>query len=368
MKEIEKIVAAYEKAQAANQQTALATVVEVEGSSYRRTGARMLIVEDGTWVGGISGGCLEGDALRKAKSAIMQQKPTLVTYDTREDDQHQIGVGLGCNGLIKVLVAPIRKETYHPIQVLKSCSTSRTVQLLITIALASHHKDLMGTMFTNLGEMSIALNHPELIKMLETDVAIAKQKCRSATVSYQIAEQEWTFFIEILPPSIHLVLYGGNYDVYPLAQLAKSLGWRVTIVTNLQKAPKMFFEVSDALVSKQEGLSSFDDFSAIVLMAHDYNTDKANLSQLLPMSIPYLGVLGPKKRTEKMLKELMEEGIAITDDMLSRLYAPIGLDTGAISPEEIAIAILAEIRTCFSGRNGGFLKYRQSPIHERAAD
>jgi xanthine/CO dehydrogenase XdhC/CoxF family maturation factor len=364
MKEIQKIISTYEKVKASNQQIALATVVHVEGSSYRRTGARMLIMEDGNWVGGISGGCLEGDALRKAKNAMVQSKPTLVTYDTREDDQHQIGVGLGCNGLIKVLITPIRQGEYNPIEVLKSAVAGRNVKLLLTIADAPD-KVLIGTMFTALEDAAKILNKPDLIVSLEQDVIIAMQKHRSATVSYELNGENWSFFVEIVPPAIHLVLYGGNYDIYPMAQLAKNIGWNVTIVTNPQKASKAFYEVSDAIVSKQQDFRDFDTFSAAVLMNHDYKTDKAQLVNLLSTNVPYVGMLGPKNRAEKILNELAAEGIIFSASALTRLHAPIGLDTGAITPEEIAVSILAEIRTVFSNRTGGFLKRREGTIHER---
>ena len=107
MKEIKSILKAYQNLDHSTTRAALATVVRVEGSSYRRTGARMLVMDDGTWVGGISGGCLEGDALKRARLAIAKTQASLVTYDTTEDDAHQIGVGLGCNGIIDVLLAPI---------------------------------------------------------------------------------------------------------------------------------------------------------------------------------------------------------------------------------------------------------------------
>src|SRR6186713_3688909 len=104
MKEIKDIIAAYRMAQEQGKQAALATVVHVEGSSYRRPGARMLITDDGQLTGAISGGCLEGDALRKALLVMAQQKPMLVTYDTMDDDDAKFGVGLGCNGIIQVLL------------------------------------------------------------------------------------------------------------------------------------------------------------------------------------------------------------------------------------------------------------------------
>src|SRR6478609_8900944 len=124
MKELQDIVTAFDKATQQGKQTALATVVHVEGSSYRRAGARMLITEDGELTGAISGGCLEGDALRKARLVMAQQKPMLVTYDTTDDDDAKLGVGLGCNGIIHILIEPVNAEDKNnPIAYLKTVSS-----------------------------------------------------------------------------------------------------------------------------------------------------------------------------------------------------------------------------------------------------
>ncbi len=135
MKEIKSILKAYQHVDHATTRAALATVVRVEGSSYRRTGARMLVMDNGTWVGGISGGCLEGDALKRARLAIAKTQASLVTYDTTNDDEHQIGVGLGCNGIIDVLLAPIEPgDPNSPLAILESVvSDRRQTNVLLTI-------------------------------------------------------------------------------------------------------------------------------------------------------------------------------------------------------------------------------------------
>src|SRR5580704_12433258 len=135
MKEIKAIINAYDSVDKNTTRAALATVVRVEGSSYRRTGARMLVTDDGVWVGGISGGCLEGDALKRARLAIAKSESSLVTYDTTEDDAYQIGVGLGCNGIIDVLFTPLDfHNKNNPVEVLKSCvAANRQAHILVTI-------------------------------------------------------------------------------------------------------------------------------------------------------------------------------------------------------------------------------------------
>ena len=134
MKEIKAIIEAYHKIDFTKNKAALATVVRVEGSSYRRTGARMLISDSGEWIGGISGGCLEGDALKKAKFAMAQNKSSMVTYDTTDDDPYQIGVGLGCNGIIDVLLAPIDfQNVNNQVLILSDCLQSRKPSVVITV-------------------------------------------------------------------------------------------------------------------------------------------------------------------------------------------------------------------------------------------
>ncbi|MBA3972495.1 MAG: XdhC family protein, partial [Bacteroidetes bacterium] len=135
MKEIRAIVKAYNEIKNSKISAALATVVRVEGSSYRRTGARMLVLDNGTWIGGISGGCLEGDALKRARIAINSSQPTLITYDTTEDDPHQIGVGLGCNGIIDVLFTPLDlSDNDNPVEILGDClRASRETHVLLTV-------------------------------------------------------------------------------------------------------------------------------------------------------------------------------------------------------------------------------------------
>src|SRR5687768_6913906 len=134
MKELQDIIAAYDQAVTQNKKTALATVVKVEGSSYRRPGARMLITEDGTLTGAISGGCLEGDALRKAQQVMFRQRSMLVTYDTTDDDDAKLGVGLGCNGIIHILIEPIvASDQNHPVQLLKDWLLQRQNAVLVTL-------------------------------------------------------------------------------------------------------------------------------------------------------------------------------------------------------------------------------------------
>jgi xanthine dehydrogenase accessory factor len=372
MKEIKAIIGAYDQMNKLTTQAALATVVGVEGSSYRRTGARMLVMDDGVWVGGISGGCLEGDALNRARLAITKSESSLITYDTSEDDAHQIGVGLGCNGIIDVLFTPLDfQNKNNPVEILKSCAQpNRQTQILLTVTRAQGKQ-----MAPRSGEV-IRYNDRESLKIfgdgaLENQIeARIEQQIESgisATQHFESAEgRKLSLFIELLPPEIHLILMGHQYDVYPLARLIKEMGWRATVVSNpLKVNPKVLTTVDKVCGYDQMNDIAIDKNTAILLMSHDYKTDKVNLSRALGTSTRYVGMLGPKLRAEKIFRELEQEGKPVTDQDRERIYAPAGLDIGALSPEEIGLSLIAEIRAVFSKRDGGFLRLRQKTIHER---
>lgn len=372
MKEIEAIVDAYSKLNKATTRAALATVVKVEGSSYRRTGARMLVMDDGVWVGGISGGCLEGDALKRARMAITKSASSLVTYDTTEDDAHQIGVGLGCNGVIDVLFTPLDFENKrNPVEILKSSiEANRQLHILLTIiSLEGDWKNIQaGEVIKYEDAKSLAVfSNPDIEKELIGKINQQVEKSQSLPFDFEFGnEKKISVFLEILLPEIHLILMGHQYDVYPLASLAKEMGWRVTIVSNPLKIGSDLAKSVDAVLAEENYMDiAFDNRTAIVLMSHDYKTDKTNLPKALETVAPYIAMLGPRVRSEKIFKELKEESTLITEENMDRIYYPAGLDIGALSPEEIALSLLAEIKAVLSKRHGGYLRLRQAPIHER---
>ncbi len=372
MKELKAIINAYDHLNPKKTKAAIATVVRVEGSSYRRTGARMLVMDDGVWIGGISGGCLEGDALKRARLAMAKSQPSLVTYDTTEDDQHQIGVGLGCNGVIDVLLTPLAiGNPNNPVEILKSCMAERrqTHILLTIIGLEDEYNDLRaGNMVRYVGPESLnVFGDRELQQNIEKTIHNFAQKGRSRPATFGLTDgRELEIFIEILPPEVHLVLMGHQYDVLPLARLVKEIGWRATVVANPQKIMQKLSSVADAIVTPAEFDSILiDEHTAIILMSHDFKTDKYNLPKVLKTAAAYLGMLGPRVRSEKIFNELAQEGIEISETDMERIHAPVGLDIGAISPEEIALSIVAEIRAVFSDRSGAALRLRTTPIHER---
>ncbi len=354
MKEIKDIVSAYKKLDSKTTKIAVATVIHVEGSSYRRAGARMLVQDNGVFIGGISGGCLEGDARKKANHCMARNKVEVVRYDTSKEGEEQIGVGLGCNGIIDVLLSPVDSDDpQNPIRVLESCINDRKINCLVTVISSEIEQFTAGEMFKYKTGM-------ELPVALTADIEKAIKRGRSTVKKYD----QLSVFIEILLPSLHVVLFGNSYDIYPLLKIGNELGWQMSVVSKSSKVGKKMKDLSHRVYDPGTEIP-YDAFTAFVLMAHDYATDRDNLLMALQTDVPYVGMLGPLARREKALDELKSNGHVFSASQLSRLYNPIGLDIGSQNPEEIALAILAEIRAHFSGKKGLSLREKNGTIHER---
>lgn len=369
MKEIIDIVEAYDRAVKQGKRTALATVVLVEGSAYRRAGARMLITEDGKLTGAISGGCLEGDALRKARMVILQQEALVVTYDTMDDDDAKLGVGLGCNGIIHILIEPISGDAENPITLLKKIIAAHGDAVLVTLFSIENRKAAQpGT--------CICLTKCDLTTT-QSDIPFANELIRNARVvlanrqsqnDTHTAHVGYTAFIEHVKPLISLVIIGAGNDAIPLTKLASVLGWNITVIDgrNNYALPERFPHAAKVVVSRPENVLShisLNDWTAFVLMTHNYNYEIELLKALLPIDMPYVGILGPKKKLQRMLDEVEESGSVINEEQLVKIHGPVGLDIGSEGPEEIALSIIAEIKAVLSGRNGHSLKYKPVPLH-----
>jgi xanthine/CO dehydrogenase XdhC/CoxF family maturation factor len=365
MKELKTILEAFEKTDFSKRKAALATVVRVHGSSYRSPGARMLITDDGNWVGSISGGCLEGDALRKARQVMMENKPITVTYDTREESNQNLGIGLGCNGVIDVLIEPIEPASpVNPIMLFEKIVSHNQPVFLATAC----NGKLAGCklLVDGQGEILFSTFDNETAIAVKQDLLDLATKLSSRVKTYGDTD----IFIELIQPAVSLILFGGGFDARPVSELAKSLGWSVQVTDEcVAHIAPLFFPKADKLSLCQREFIDRDftitPYTACVLMSHNYEYDRDVLKKLLKTESPYIGLLGPRKRFDKMLEEFNKEGIVLTADDLHRIHAPIGLDIGAETPDEIAVSIVAEIQSKFTNRSGGFLKYRSSPIHHR---
>lgn len=373
MKELRAIASAFEQARSAGTATALATVVEVNGSAYRRPGARMLITEAGQTTGGVSGGCLERDVLLRARRAIESGESSLVTYDTTDDDDIEYGVGLGCRGVVQIFIEllPVAGEPSH-LPHLEQLIKRREPGVLTTVWRVEGSREVRAgsrLLLSSQGRLWDDLGDPELAIRIEADAREALQTRRSTSRTYRLPAGEVTAFLEFLRPPVPLVVFGGGLDAVPLVRLAVELGWQVTVVDGRPSAAsRARFPHADALLlcrpeQVQEQVRLAPDTVAVV-MTHHYLTDLRLLELLLPSPVRYLGLLGPKSRSERLLQELAQAGIVPTEAQRRRLHAPVGLDLGAETCEEIALAILAEIRAVLAGRGGGLLRDRPAPIHD----
>ena len=374
MKEIRDIIKAFDEAHKLGKQTALATVVHVEGSSYRRPGARMLIEDDGQLTGAISGGCLEGDALRKALLVMSEKRSKLVTYDTMDDDDAKFGVGLGCNGIIQVLIEPIDETNpNNPIRFLKAVNEKRQQSVLVTLFSLQDKKDPQyGTCLLVKEDKTIIDTTPVLKDVLIHDAEEVMIYQASSFKNYISNDHDLTAFIEVIKPPLSVIIIGAGNDVIPLVDMADILGWETTVIDGRANYAKKerFTSACQVLVSKPEQVLDqveIDERTIFLLMTHNYNYDKAMLKEVLQKNITYIGMLGPKKKRERILDEFKDEGLVFTEQQLSVLHSPVGLDIGAESSEEIALSILAEIKAFFANKDVQSLRKIKEVIHPRSA-
>ncbi len=375
MKELRDIVNAFDKASNEGKQTALATVVLVEGSSYRRAGARMLITEDGQLTGAISGGCLEGDALRKARLVMAQNKPMLVTYDTTDDDDAKFGVGLGCNGIIHILIEPIfSRSDQTPIKLFERYLSKREPVVLITLfSLKDRHAAQPGTclLLTTDKQVKGIFPDEEIKDALLTDAQNVLKNGNSVTKTF-VYGNKFTCFIELLQPVVSLLIFGAGNDAIPLVQFAAVLGWEVTLIDGRANyaVPERFPLAKRIIIAKSaQALSQIilDSRTVAILMTHNYNYDMDMLRQLLQLELTYIAALGPKKRLHRMLNEFSEEGMEATPQQLKCIYGPAGLDIGSENSDEIALSIIAEIQAVLNKRRGTSLREKEV-IHNRQVE
>jgi xanthine/CO dehydrogenase XdhC/CoxF family maturation factor len=318
---------------------------------------------------------LEGDALRKAMLALSQQKIKLVTYDTSNEDDMTIGIQLGCAGIIQVLFEPINNSSpFNPIELIRESISRRQHAVLLTLFnLDNKNQDQGGTcmLLQQDGSLRGYNQHQEFQSIFINDMQEVLQSGKSMFKSHVDQHKSTTAFIEFMQPTVSLVIVGAGNDAIPMMQIAHTLGWDVRVVDgrNTHAKPEKFQTACQVLVSKPEEVLEhllIDGRTAFVMMTHNYNYDIAMLKALLPMDIPYIGMLGPKKKTERMLKEIQEAGLTIDDKMLEKVYGPTGLELGAETPEEIALSITAEILSVLNGTPGGQLKVKTDVIHSRA--
>lgn len=280
----------------------LATVIDVRGSGYRLPGARMLILANGETLGTVSGGCLEADVLERAKKVLVTGRSEVFTYDTTENEDSVFSLNMGCRGVIEISLEQIDR------------------------------------------------NSPLIAEM---------------RTAYEDRERTENF-----EPPIAVMLFGAGADAVPMARIVTELGWQVTVHDHRPAfLTSERFPAAERLVLQNVdeplGQIAADNRTAAVIMTHNYGRDREILPALLRSNVFYIGALGPKRRTEQLLEELASAGNDFNDEQLERLFAPIGLDIGADTPEGIALAIVGEIQSVLANRDGGHLRDREGSIYDR---
>lgn len=428
MSQLTALLQAIDQAQAQQDDAVMATVVQVEGSAYRRPGARMLVWSHGQPVGTISGGCLESEACKKAQWLTRHGQPALQRYSTghadfytdpdayaqaqdissvytndiEADEDEALTFGLGCNGTVSVLFERLNSPAMLAVsQLLRHVQASQRAGVIATVISSqkSHYKETHDTKNkanqNNQSEISLQLGDRLLLDPLQhelswftqanssvdsslhqamhNDVIFTLTRQKSLHQTYQTAQGSIQVFLEYVAPPNRLVIFGAGHDAQPLVSMAKMQGWHVSVIDSRPHfARKARFPDADYVgcidltdTSALAELANLTNGAAVAIMSHSLAQDRHWLKHMLLNPPRYIGQLGPRYRTERLIAEIQH---SLTDPMhieqgLEALHYPIGLDIGGDTPEAIALAIMAEITATLNQRSGKMLKQRNLSIH-----
>jgi xanthine/CO dehydrogenase XdhC/CoxF family maturation factor len=340
-KETAEILSRLAELTAAGRRAALATVVHISGSAYRRPGAKFLIEETGDTLGSVSGGCLEADVREVAKGVLATGRPSLRRYSTGADEDMVWGLGLGCNGQVSVFIQPATEGSLADL-------TDRLRGLLAGDSPLVLHTVIEGE---------------DMGATLLLDAESSGVHGRSGV--QRIGERD--VFVEVLPPPPHLIVCGAGEDARPLVAYAAEAGFRVTVVDHRPALlePAAFPQASRLLHARPEESDKTlppAERSLAVVKTHSLAQDREWVRRLLAAGLPYVGVLGPRLRTESILQEIG----AADADLGERVFGPVGLDLGADGPRQVAISIVAELLAFIAQREPRHLHERKEPIHAAA--
>ena len=331
--ELKQIFNSFEK-RGNEQKAVLASVVALEGSSYRRPGVRMLLWEDGHMVGAVSGGCVEKEIQRQAEHVFLNGTPRMMSYDGR--------YRLGCEGLLFILL-----EAFQP--------SSETVETFKKAILDRKPFELISY-YSNLEDQEEGMG-----SVLQIDSSVYPMD-----PSAKIDDLKKTFK-QPIGPCFRMLIIGGEHDAVTLCQISAAMGWEVHVVTHPtdDKTSEHFSQAESfhQLLPEKLHELTMDSQTAVVLMTHSFARDLNYLTGLRSMEPAYLGILGPKKRREKLMDALIEQDPEVKTEFLDRIYGPAGLDIGAETPQEIAISILSEILAVTRGQEVISLRDKKGNIH-----
>jgi xanthine dehydrogenase accessory factor len=368
----------------------LATIVSVEGNAYRRPGAKMVFTPDGAGVGSITAGCLEDEVLALASEVIEEGRPRVETYNLIEDDDVW-GLGVGCNGIINVLLEPIHESLRPLVEATRAGENVAVLTVLPDEAekqkpiakenAVDGQQDSDDT--ENLSAGHHGYIHPDGTFDIETGSVLdgaadsladpasdLLERGKSSVVEVETTDGPIKVFVDGIQSSPSLVVFGTGHDVAPVVELARKNDFRVTVVgfrganaTN-DRFPHAD-DVQSASPSDLQNVCEFDDDTYAVVMTHNFVDDRIAVAELLEMPVPYIGLMGPQDRFEEILEAFADEGRTFDDGELDRLYTPIGLDLGGGSPYQIAHSIIAEVLAVANDRTPQHLSERKGPIHDR---
>ncbi len=337
--EFKKIIHEYQHAKDRGIKTVLATVVDLDGSSYRRPGVSMLLLENGKKVGAVSGGCVEKEVVLQAKSVFESNIPKMMTYDGR--------YRLGCEGILYILLEPFYPNAPF-LKAFDVCLKKRN-----SFKLRSYYKKA-EVEFKGLGTIVDFGEGNEHPVQHNFDLAFTQKS------ELQIFEQE-------MKPCFQLMIVGAEHDAVQLCSMASAAGWEVTIIATPMEEKNIFdFPGAYAFFNRspeEMDLKSIDEQTALIVMTHSYAKDLKYLLKLKDSNPIYLGLLGPAKRRERLLNDLLEHCPEVAHTFFDKIHGPAGLNIGAETPQEIAIAILAEILSVTRNKKPMMLKDKVGGIH-----
>jgi xanthine dehydrogenase accessory factor len=350
----------------------LATIVDVEGSAYRRPGAKMVVPEDGAGVGHITAGCLEGEVQDLAAEVLATGRPRVETYDLRPDAEDDVwGLGVGCNGVLDILLEPI-DESYRP--VVDAVDAGRAVGVVTVVdaddpdatGARAYYDPREGAFATPEGTAPPA----EFPVALEGDLADVVADLTGAGRADSVTVDGTTVFVDGLAPPEELLVVGTGHDVGPVVDVGKRAGFSVTVVgfRGVTATEDRFPAADEVVATSPANLGSAVDLDGdtyAVVATHNFVDDRLAVESLLESPVAYVGLMGPPERFEEMRDEFRAEGTTFEDDQLDRLYTPVGLDLGGGSPHQIALSIVGEVLAVANGRSPRHLREREGSIHER---
>jgi xanthine dehydrogenase accessory factor len=377
MNDLPQLLAFRDRCRAANTPLLLVTIVRTAGSTYRKPGARLLLTPDGRHEGTISGGCLEADLVETAWNRVEQNqgKPMIMRYDTTEEGEIFWGTGTGCGGQIELLLE--RLEADDPLTFLFEAQSAGEEAAIVTIL--EHRVSMpglsgddrppaLGAKFCLRRNQSVSpeVLHGQLLVEVRRLAEEAFNERRSFVAACKFQDGvEFDVFCEFVPVPPNLFVFGTGRDALPVVQLAKSLGWTVTVAGKRATvgAAAQLEAVADAFLALEEALTLINDDSLVLVMSHNFLSDLSVLESLTGRSLCYVGLLGPKARKEKLITELERNNAGWDRKQLDRLHAPAGLDLGVEGPAGIALSIVAEMQAALAGRSAAPLRFRHAPIY-----